>query len=68
MATLPPFVREHPTPTVLSALLVLAVLATVGVALAGGRLRLVIRLAALSVVLAAFAAGFWMSVVGERMG
>lgn len=67
MAGVPPLVAENPVPAVLSVGFVLAVLATVGVALAGGRTRLVIRLAALSVVLAVFAGGFWASVVGERM-
>lgn len=68
MVTVPSLVRENPLPAVLSVGAVVAGVATVGVALTGGRLRLVIRLAALAVVLAVFAGWFWMNVVGERMG
>lgn len=67
MADVRLLVRENPIPSVLSVLFVLAVLGTVGFALTGGSTRTVIRLAALSTVLAAFAGGFWVSVVGERM-
>ncbi len=67
MAGIPPLVTENPVAAVLSVGFVLALLTTVGVALAGGRARLVIRLAALSVVLAVFAGGFWVNVVGERL-
>lgn len=68
MVTVPPVIQENPLPVVLSVGAAVVGVATVGVALTGGRLRLVIRLAALAVVLAVFAGWFWMNVVGERMG
>lgn len=68
MVTVPPVVRENPIPVVLTVAAGVVGVVTVGVILAGGRLRLVIRLAALTVVLAAFTGWFWMGVVGERKG
>lgn len=68
MASLPPPVRENPLPVALTVGALSAGLATASVALTGGRLRLVIRLAALTVVLTAFAGWFWLDAVGERMG
>jgi membrane protein implicated in regulation of membrane protease activity len=60
-------VRQNPIPTVLSAMFLLAVFGTVGFAVTGGSFRWQIRLVALCVVLAVFAGGFWVSVIGERM-
>ena len=68
MAGVPPVVRRNPVPVVLSVAALVVGLATVGLALAGSDAALLIRLSALTVVLAAFAGGFWMGVVGERMG
>ena len=56
----------HPVAVVLSAAFALALLATVVVAATTTGVVLTLRLAALTVVLFLFAAGFWAGPVGER--
>ena len=68
MASLPAAVRENPLAVALTVAAAAVGTVAVGLALTDSRLRLVIRLAALTVVLAAFAGWFWLEAVGERLG